>query len=168
MIATRRLILGSKETDAMIKPDFSVGAWLAILFHVVTASSLFVSAPATAGERHFITLKASAFPSGQLVYEMVSHKVKGSNGADRDFTSRYATGSTIPGPTLVITEGETAEITLEHERGLWQRHGRGSLYREGDGDPDWRRHSRRYLDRYVSQGLSSEPAGNTTSKAFLR
>ena len=32
----------------------------------------------------------------------------------RENTGRYATGPTIPGPTLVMKEGDTAEVTLEH------------------------------------------------------
>jgi FtsP/CotA-like multicopper oxidase with cupredoxin domain len=63
---------------------------------------------------HLITLKASTLPSGQLAYEMVSHKVRSPDGQERDVTSRYAQGPTIPGPTLVMKEGENAEVTLEH------------------------------------------------------
>lgn len=97
----------------MMKPYFPSGAWLALLFHIVTTSSLFAATQAFAGERHLITLKAGALPSGQIAYEMVSHKVKASNGAERDLTSRYVSGPTIPGPTLVMTEGDTAEVTLQ-------------------------------------------------------
>jgi manganese oxidase len=63
---------------------------------------------------HIIKLKASTLPSGQMAYEMVSHKIKSPDGQEQDVTSRYANGPTIPGPTLVMKEGDTAEVTLEH------------------------------------------------------
>jgi manganese oxidase len=87
---------------------------LAFALSFVPARSLPAASPASAGDRHFITLQASALPSGQLAYEMVSHKIKSPGGQERDVTGRYATGPTIPGPTLVMTEGDTAEVTLEH------------------------------------------------------
>jgi FtsP/CotA-like multicopper oxidase with cupredoxin domain len=63
---------------------------------------------------HFITLKASNLPSGQLAYQMVSHKIKSKNGALRNVTDRYKLEPVVPGPTIVITEGDVAEVTLEH------------------------------------------------------
>ncbi|HHJ39768.1 MAG TPA: copper oxidase [Methylothermaceae bacterium] len=65
-------------------------------------------------ETHLITLKAARLPSGQLAYQMVSHKIEHSGGKVEDITSRYAPGPTIPGPTIVMTEGDTAKVTLEH------------------------------------------------------
>jgi FtsP/CotA-like multicopper oxidase with cupredoxin domain len=87
---------------------------LAVALSFMPARSLPKASPASAVKHHFITLKASALPSGQLAYEMVSHKIKSSDGQERDVTSLYAKGPTIPGPTLVMKEGDTAEVTLEH------------------------------------------------------
>ena len=89
-------------------------AALAVALSFMPAPSSPGANPASVGDHHFITLKASALPSGQLAYEMVSHKIKSPDGQERDVTGRYASGPTIPGPTLVLTEGDTAEVTLEH------------------------------------------------------
>jgi len=67
------------------------------------------------GETHVITLKASNLPSGQLAYQMASHKIKSKYGRIRDVTDRYPQGPTVPGPTIIMTEGDVAEITLEHD-----------------------------------------------------
>jgi FtsP/CotA-like multicopper oxidase with cupredoxin domain len=66
------------------------------------------------GSTHLITLKAANLPSGQLAYQMLSHKIKTPDGDTKDVTSRYPTQPTIPGPTIVMTEGDAAEVTLEH------------------------------------------------------
>ncbi len=65
-------------------------------------------------ETHLITLKAARLPSGQLAYQMVSHKIEHTGGRTEDITGRYAPGPTIPGPAIVLTEGDTAKVTLEH------------------------------------------------------
>ena len=44
-----------------------------------------------------------------LAYKMVSHTVGGTN-----ITSRYSTEATIPGPTLVLTEGDTVRLTIRN------------------------------------------------------
>jgi len=59
-------------------------------------------------------MKATNLPSGQLAYQMVNHTIRLSNGELTDVTYRYSEGPTIPGPTIVLTEGDTAEVTLKH------------------------------------------------------
>lgn len=98
----------------MIKTHAQLGLLLAFALSLVALGGSPAARAASDGERHLITLKASALPSGQLAYEMVRHKVKSPDGQERDITGRYATGPTIPGPTLVMKEGDTAEVTLEH------------------------------------------------------
>ncbi|BCX81950.1 manganese oxidase [Methylomarinovum caldicuralii] len=71
-----------------------------------------LSLPAQAAV-HRITLRAAQLPSGQLAYQMVRHQVE-DGGRIEALTGRYASGPTIPGPTLVLTEGDTAYVTLEH------------------------------------------------------
>jgi FtsP/CotA-like multicopper oxidase with cupredoxin domain len=93
------VVLSPREKDAMIKTHTPPGLLLAVALSFLTvlavalsfmpARSLPKASPASAVNHHFITLKASALPSGQL-------------------------GPTIPGPTLVMKEGDTAEVTLEH------------------------------------------------------
>jgi FtsP/CotA-like multicopper oxidase with cupredoxin domain len=66
------------------------------------------------GDTHFITIKAVALPSGQVAYQMVSHKIKSADDQTKDVTDRYDTNPSIPGPAIVMTEGDKAEVTLEH------------------------------------------------------
>ncbi|MGH6842626.1 MAG: multicopper oxidase domain-containing protein [Methylocella sp.] len=98
----------------MIKTRAQLGLLLAVALSLLLPGGLPAAGAAAAGDRHFITLKASALPSGQLAYEMVSHKIKSPDGQERDVAGRYAKGPTIPGPALVMKEGDTAEVTLEH------------------------------------------------------
>lgn len=63
---------------------------------------------------HLIRMKAVVMPSGQLAYQMLKHTTKDSKGKTRDRTKLYSDAPSIPGPTIVMTEGDTAEITLEH------------------------------------------------------
>lgn len=67
-----------------------------------------------AGNTHLITLRAASLPSGQLAYQMVSHKIRSQEGQMQDVTSRYSPQPTIPGPTIVMNEGDVTEVTLEH------------------------------------------------------
>ena len=87
---------------------------LTFALSLLASGGLLAASAALAGDHHLITLKASALPSGQLAYEMVSHKVKSPAGKESDITDRYASGPTIPGPTLVMKEGDAAEVTLQH------------------------------------------------------
>lgn len=70
-------------------------------------------AQAETGNTHLITLKAVKLDSGQLAYQMVSHKIQDDSGSEEDITGRYAKEPSIPGPTIVMTEGDKAEVTLE-------------------------------------------------------
>lgn len=54
-----------------------------------------------------VELEAEVLPNGQYAYRMVSHTVDGDDVADR-----YDEDATIPGPTIVINEGESLDITV--------------------------------------------------------
>jgi len=64
---------------------------------------------------HTITLTAEAtsYDDGLgnklLAYKMVEHKVDGV-----DITPRYSSEATIPGPTIFLTEGDIAHLTIEN------------------------------------------------------
>lgn len=83
-----------------------------------TLCALFFALPAlsqtASGKTHLITLKAANLPSGQLAYRMIRHKIRDSAGKLEDITARYSPEPTIPGPAIVMTEGDLAEVTLEH------------------------------------------------------
>src|ERR1019366_8648819 len=98
----------------MIKTHAYLGLLLAVALSLVALGGSPSASAAPGSDHHIITLKASTLPSGQMAYELVSHKIKSPDGQERDITGRYATGPTIPGPTLVMKEGDTAEVTLEH------------------------------------------------------
>jgi FtsP/CotA-like multicopper oxidase with cupredoxin domain len=80
----------------------------------VFALSFALFGPCTAAE-HLITLTAeeTAHDDGLgnklLAYKMVEHKVDGV-----DITSRYSSAATIPGPTIFLTEGDIAHLTIEN------------------------------------------------------
>ena len=76
----------------------------------------------SAGKLHQIELWAEKMPAGAaggndlFAYRMNSHVISGLDGSNgTDVTSRYAAVPTIPGPTIVINEGDEVEITLKHE-----------------------------------------------------
>jgi FtsP/CotA-like multicopper oxidase with cupredoxin domain len=66
------------------------------------------------GKTHLIKMEGARLDSGQLAYRMISHKIRDSSGSEQDITNRYSSEPTIPGPTIVMTEGDVAEVTLEH------------------------------------------------------
>lgn len=59
-------------------------------------------------EHNAVDLEAVVLPNGQFAYEMESH----ARGAE-DLTDMYADMATIPGPTIVIQEGDTLEIDVD-------------------------------------------------------
>ncbi|MBS4049664.1 MAG: multicopper oxidase domain-containing protein [Methylomonas sp.] len=80
----------------------------------IIAALLPVWVQAETDSTHLITLKATKLDSGQLAYQMVSHKIRDASGSETDITGRYAKEPSIPGPAIVMTEGDKAEVTLEH------------------------------------------------------
>ncbi len=50
-----------------------------------------------------------------LAYGMVRHEVTDKDGLKTDITARYSTAPIIPGPTIIMDEGDVAEITLYSE-----------------------------------------------------
>lgn len=47
-----------------------------------------------------------------LAYRMMRHEVTDKNGLATDITSRYSAEAIVPGPTIIMDEGDIAEITL--------------------------------------------------------
>jgi FtsP/CotA-like multicopper oxidase with cupredoxin domain len=73
-------------------------------------------AQAVSGKTHHIVLSANELDSGLLAYKMVSHEVNG-KGKKVDLTSKYPDSPTIPGPTIVLNEGDEVFLTLQNKLG---------------------------------------------------
>lgn len=58
---------------------------------------------------HRIEMTAEETTDGLLAYRMVEHQVDGVN-----ITSRYSTQATVPGPTIVLTEGDKVRLTIRN------------------------------------------------------
>lgn len=64
---------------------------------------------AASGDTHNITMEAVAMPDGLFAYRMVSYDIDG--GADLVGT-QYSGKPSIPGPTIIMSEGDEANVTL--------------------------------------------------------
>src|ERR671912_1382766 len=65
---------------------------------------------------HEIKMAGVLLPDGHQAYKMLEYKIiDKQNNNTEDITSRYTNLPTIPGPTLVMTEGDEARLTLVNE-----------------------------------------------------
>ncbi len=92
---------------------------LALSFSLFGANAFAQSA--SAGKLHTIGLWAEKIPAGaeggndRFAYRMNSHVIADMNGDNEtDVTARYAAAATVPGPTIVINEGDEVALTLSH------------------------------------------------------
>ena len=79
----------------------------------ITNSDIPFTAEALSNDHHKITMEAVEMPDGMYAYRMVSYIIH-SNGIDGSdlVGSQYTDKPSIPGPTIIMTEGDTAEVTL--------------------------------------------------------
>ena len=99
--------------------------WIMLPLLVFVLAFLFVGKDAHAdrkGKLHQIELWAEKIPAGAeggndlFAYRMASHIVsKMDLSNETDITSRYVDAPTIPGPTIVIDEGDEVSLTLRHQ-----------------------------------------------------
>jgi FtsP/CotA-like multicopper oxidase with cupredoxin domain len=85
----------------------------------------------TSPKIHEIKMAGVELPDGHQAYKMLEYKIiDKQNNNTEDITSRYSKLPTIPGPTLVMTEGDQAKLTLFNEigRGLVSLHTHGAHY----------------------------------------
>ena len=82
---------------------------------------------------HEIKMAGVELPDGHQAYKMLEYKIidKQNNNNTQDITSRYSKLPTIPGPTIVMTEGDEARLTLVNEigRGQVSLHTHGAHYK---------------------------------------
>lgn len=65
---------------------------------------------------HAIELVAEKLGGGYFAYRMKQHVISDMNGTNtQNVTSRYPDSATIPGPTIVINEGDKVDLTLIHQ-----------------------------------------------------
>ncbi len=69
---------------------------------------------ASTGSQHRIEMFADKLIEGEdyLAYRMMLHEVTDQNGNTTDITSRYSIEAIVPGPTIIMDEGDVADITL--------------------------------------------------------
>lgn len=77
---------------------------------------LFSGTTAAAGNLHNIVIYAERLPGNLYGYRMAGHIVRQPDGTQIDITNRYVTSTaTIPGPTIILDEGDIADIELLHQ-----------------------------------------------------
>ena len=88
-----------------------------------TGSQPLFTADAAKSDTHNITIEAVAMPDGLYAYRMVDYEIvsenKGKGEEGKNFNIRnlvdegvYSTDPSIPGPTIILTEGDEANVTL--------------------------------------------------------
>src|SRR5690606_7930379 len=63
---------------------------------------------------HDIVIQEQVLPDGEPAYKMIQHMINQSNGTKLNITNNYSTIATIPGPAIVISEGDSAHVTINH------------------------------------------------------
>ena len=82
-----------------------------------TSANTLPVAEAASSKIHRITLSAEQLSNGLLAYKMVSYTVGVGKGKPADITSKYPSEATIPGPTIVMSEGDRAFLTIKNNLG---------------------------------------------------
>jgi manganese oxidase len=79
---------------------------------------------------HEIKMAAVELPDGHTAYKMLDYKIIDQKNQTKDITSRYSDLPTIPGPALIMTEGDKAKLTLVNDigRGAVSLHTHGVHY----------------------------------------
>lgn len=86
--------------------------WLMML---LVTSLLFWGGNVLAGNTHRIGMFAEELPGGYYAYRMMNYEIIDQDGSANNITSRYSNSATIPGPTIIITEGDEVEIELMYQ-----------------------------------------------------
>lgn len=114
-------VLNCQEHKAMIStPDrHNRSTWLSTAL-VLTLSFFLLGANGAFAKTHLIDLWAERIESGEaggnplFAYRMIQHEIVEEDESRTDVTWRYVQEPTIPGPTIVIDEGDKVFLTLSH------------------------------------------------------
>jgi multicopper oxidase len=102
---------------------------------------------------HEIKMAGVLLPDRHQAYKMLEYKIiDKQNNNTQDITSRYSKLPTIPGPTIVMTEGDQARLTLVNEIGYGQvsLHTHGAHYKiTSDG-------TLKMTNRVIDQGATHQ------------
>jgi FtsP/CotA-like multicopper oxidase with cupredoxin domain len=74
------------------------------------------TAEAVTSKEHEIVLVAEPLDNGLLAYRMESHTFEDGHGTE-DITDLYSEEASIPGPTIVIDEGDEVDLTIKNALG---------------------------------------------------
>jgi len=84
------------------------------LILLLAVTLLFWASNVLAGNSHRISMVAEELEGGYYAYRMMHHEITDQTGSTINITSRYSDAATIPGPTIIMTEGDEIEIELMH------------------------------------------------------
>ena len=106
------MIIAPEGDDALTQANaFQFGDFNIVDFNLYDMFSASALDPKT----HNIVMTTKLLPTGQLAYQMVSHNIDGNDVTEQ----RYGTNPTpsIPGPAIIIDEGDEVFLTLENDLG---------------------------------------------------
>ncbi len=108
-----------QKAQQMTQKNHCYPEWSMLSAFLVTLSLFLISTTihaqtTSAGNLHRIEMFADKPHEDHdyLAYRMMLHEVTDKNGKTTDITSRYSPEAIIPGPTIIMDEGDVAEITL--------------------------------------------------------
>ncbi len=118
-MALAKSINYSKLAPRITRFKFFYSKW-AVLPALIVTIALFsfgnnaMAKKVSTGNQHRIEMFADKLIEGEdyLAYRMMLHEVTDKNGKTMDITSRYSIEPIIPGPTIIMDEGDVADITL--------------------------------------------------------
>jgi manganese oxidase len=93
-------------------------ALMGIIFAVPAAQGPQAVKRHASGNIHHIDMTAHALENGQLAYQMLSHEIEITHRRQTrtvDMTAHYSSEPSIPGPTLVISEGDEVFLTIYND-----------------------------------------------------
>lgn len=103
---------------------------LPVIAQSTTTTANKLNSENTSPKIHEIKMAGVMLPDGHQAYKMLEYKITDKQNNTEDITSRYSKLPTIPGPTIVMTEGDKARLTLFNEIGfgLVSLHTHGAHY----------------------------------------